>query len=177
LIWIRKKQSEVRLKKEEIVDHKYLPGELFYYLGKTYPLLVIDKGKSLIFKGDSFILPEKYTHKVRDFFIKWYKEQAKSVISHRIEHFAPVIGAKPKSVRIKALKTRWGSCSSRQNLNFNYRIIMAPPAVLDYVVVHEMCHLIHPNHSSDFWGLVKLIMPNHDDCHQWLRKNTHKLYL
>lgn len=80
-------------------------------------------------------------------------------------------------LRIKEQKTRWGSCSKRKNLNFNWKIIMAPEMVMDYVIVHEMCHLVHFDHSKEFWDLVSFYMPNYKECAQWLKSNGISLHI
>jgi predicted metal-dependent hydrolase len=78
---------------------------------------------------------------------------------------------------IREQKTRWGSCSKKGNLNFNWKLIMSPPWVIDYVVIHEICHLRHLNHSKEYWALVEYYMPEYKSAREWLKKNGAKLAL
>ncbi|PIR43823.1 zinc-dependent protease, partial [candidate division WWE3 bacterium CG10_big_fil_rev_8_21_14_0_10_32_10] len=87
------------------------------------------------------------------------------------------LNLKYKKIYIKNVKTIWGSCSSRKNLNFNYKLVMAPHNIIDYVVIHEVCHLVHQNHSKSFWSLVKSIDPNFKEHKKWLHENGHNLTL
>ena len=94
---------------------------------------------------------------------------ARAVVTRLAEEGAECIGVEYRRIRIGGQRTRWGSCSSRGTLSFNWRLVLAPPAVLDYVVVHELCHLRVPNHSRRFWALVELHRPHWRQQRQWLR--------
>ncbi len=98
-------------------------------------------------------------------------------IRQRLNHFAPLVGRWPNRVTVREQKTRWGSCSSKGNLNFNWKLIMAPPQALDYVVVHELCHLHEFNHSPRFWALVAAQMPDYEVWKRWLKTHTDDLYM
>ena len=98
-------------------------------------------------------------------------------IRERLDHFVPRIGRAPGRVTIREQKSRWGSCSQKGNLNFNWKLIMAPPEVLDYVVVHELCHLHEFNHSPRFWSLVQAQLPDYEVWKKWLKTHTEDLYL
>lgn len=98
-----------------------------------------------------------------------HKAEARRLVLERLAHFAPRAGVEYKKVFIKNSRSRWGSCSQLGNLNFNYRVVRLPPAVLDYVVVHELCHLIHFNHSRVFWGEVEKLVPNWRELRRQLR--------
>lgn len=98
-------------------------------------------------------------------------------IRERLDHYVPRIGRGPGRVTIREQKTRWGSCSSKGNLNFNWKLIMAPPEVLDYVVIHELCHLYEFNHSPRFWALVRAQMPDYEAWKKWLTAHRDDLYL
>lgn len=106
-----------------------------------------------------------------------YRQAAKEYIPKRVAFFANELGVTYGTVTIRDQKTRWGSCSSKGNLSFNWRLILAPPKVLDYVVVHELCHRKEMNHSSRFWTLVESIMPDYRDHRKWLKENGGKLTL
>ena len=98
-------------------------------------------------------------------------------IRARVEYYIPRIGRRPGRITIREQKTRWGSCSSKGNLNFNWKLIMAPPQVLDYVVIHELCHLYEFNHSPRFWALVETQMPDYGVWKKWLKTHRDDLYL
>lgn len=98
-------------------------------------------------------------------------------IRERLQYYAPRLGVSPGRVAIREQKTRWGSCSGKGNLNFNWKLIMAPPPVLDYVVIHELCHLREFNHSPRFWALVEGQMPDYRAWKKWLEAHRDDLYL
>ena len=108
---------------------------------------------------------------------KRYKNAARAMFEARTAYYHTVTGGHYTSITIRDQKTRWGSCSSRGTLSFNYRLIFAPPKILDYVVVHELCHLTHMNHSKDFWDMVASVMPDYKLCRAWLKGHGHELTL
>lgn len=103
--------------------------------------------------------------------IRALAEKALQVIPPRVAYFAQRIGVKYGRITVRNQKTRWGSCSGKGNLNFNCLLMLAPPDVLDSVIVHELCHLIHPNHSKAFYDEVHRAFPDYDRCDQWLKEN------
>jgi predicted metal-dependent hydrolase len=102
-------------------------------------------------------------------FEAWYRRQARLVLAERVAAYAWQTGLQPKKLRIGAARTRWGSCSSKGTLSFTWRLVMAPQQVVDYVVVHELCHLQVKNHSRDFWARVKAILPDYKQQVGWLK--------
>ena len=104
-----------------------------------------------------------------------YIRKAKETITKRVFYFARLMGVSYRNITIREQKTRWGSCSSEKNLNFNWKLILAPPEVLDYVVVHELCHLKEMNHSKAFWDEVGKVMPEYETYKLWLKENGWKL--
>ena len=108
---------------------------------------------------------------------KRYRKEARVRIESRVAYYHTITGGNYTSVTIRDQKTRWGSCSSRGTLSFNYRLIYAPPEILDYVVVHELCHLTHMNHSRDFWNMVGSVMPEYKTYRKWLRDHGQELTL
>lgn len=99
-----------------------------------------------------------------------HKEAARSLVRQKLARLAPLYGVSYKKVFIKNSRSRWGSCSERGNLNFNYRVALLPEPLADYVVVHELCHLIHFNHSKDFWAEVARTVPHWRELRRELRK-------
>lgn len=97
-------------------------------------------------------------------------KKAHILIPLRVEHYAPIVGVSYNRVSIKDVKSRWGSCSADGNLNFNYRLVSFPMEILDYVVVHELCHRLHMNHSKDFWNEVERVIPDYKEKRAWLKE-------
>lgn len=108
---------------------------------------------------------------------KRYRSAARTKFEQRCAYYRALTGGRYTSITIRDQKTRWGSCSSRGTLSFNYRLIFAPSAVLDYVVVHELCHLTHMNHSKEFWNMVGSVMPDYKVYRRWLRDHGQELSL
>lgn len=108
-------------------------------------------------------------------FVRDYRNQALHIISSRVQYYAERHGFLPQRVKVNGARRRWGSCSHRGSLNFSYRLIFAPLPTIDYVVVHELAHLRHPNHSRAFWNCVADMMPEFRTHHRWLREHGHRL--
>lgn len=177
--WITNKLSQSQ--NSQSLTKELVNGECFLYLGRNYPLkLIID---NTIIKPEVAICQDHFrvvTHSrdpqvINNAIEAWYRLQALKYIQERLPYFQTIVGVRPAKVTIKTQQTRWGSCSSLGNLNFNWRAIMAPAPVLDYLIVHELCHLIHLNHSKDFWDLVSAILPDYKERKDWLKKNGHQL--
>ncbi|MBE6583694.1 MAG: M48 family metallopeptidase [Ruminococcaceae bacterium] len=107
--------------------------------------------------------------------IQYLIDDAKRIIPLRVEHFAKEMGVRYNRVTIKSQHTRWGSCSNKSNLNFNCLLLLAPENVLDYVVVHELCHLKEMNHSKSFWNEVERVLPDYKMSYDWLKKHGGEL--
>ncbi len=175
--WIVRKLDE--LKDINIVPVKklLLNGESFIYLGRDYSLQLITntslKKPEIKLDQGMFIVttPTRNEEVIKREIEAWYRIKAQEYIRERLKYYQPIVGAEPVRVRIKAQQKRWGSCSSIGNLNFNWRAVMAPSPVLDYLIVHELCHLIHHNHSRGFWNLVSSILPDYKERREWLKKN------
>ena len=105
-----------------------------------------------------------------------YKKQAREYIVPKVDEYALKFWFTYNKIRITSATTRWGSCSSKKNLNFSYRLILAPKTAVDYVIVHELCHLRQMNHSKKFWAEVEAIMPEYKEHENWLKKNGYKLH-
>ena len=110
-------------------------------------------------------IQEKYTERE----LKALREQARVLVTQRVQHYAPLVGVSYNQITIRTQHTRWGSCSSKGNLNFNCLLALVPREVLDYVVVHELCHRKEMNHSDRFWNEVARIIPDYKSRQQWLK--------
>lgn len=183
--WIVKKINEVREMNSNTVCREFISGEKFLYLGKEYTLKVVEKhaGKAEVLMQDDTIavyvpqgLPEENRKQViMESLVKWYRQCFDDIIKERIEKYSLQLKVNPCKVAIKDQKTRWGSCSRKGNINLNWRLVMAPMSIIDYVIVHELCHLRIMNHSKDFWDLVKSILPNYSESRKWLKVNGCRL--
>ena len=111
--------------------------------------------------------PEHASRRLAD----WLKREARLRIGERADEYARLLGVQPKRITIRDTSSRWGSCSSARTLSFSWRLILAPPFVLDYVVAHELCHLREMNHGPRFWRLVRTIVPNLERPQTWLTEN------
>ena len=174
--WISRTVTRVRANFSES-KRQYIDGELFWYLGNRYPLRVSEEsGKaSLEFSAGELVLSRRFQGKANARFLSWYRREARNIIRSRVDALARENGLFYRSVKINGAKTRWGSCSGKGNLNFSFRLVMAPLSVVDYVVVHELAHLVHPNHSAHFWKTVAEMRPKFETERRWLRENGHRL--
>lgn len=151
----------------------FVTGEPFYYLGQSYPLEAFFEPletAGVVFWNNRFFLncPDKPDMR-RHCFIRWYKEKARQYISERVDFYSGALKLAHRGVRISSAAGRWGSCSHDNRLSFSYRLIMASPRAVDYVVVHELAHIREKNHSSKFWNLVIEVMPDCRTQRRWLR--------
>jgi len=170
--WIERKKHQIKSQLSE--QYSFKEGEIFLYLGNNYPLTIArDKG-SLSFNGDAFKLGIDCVE-APVIFKAWYKQKFREIALPRVDYFANQHQLQFNDVRLKAQKTLWGSCSNNNNLNFNYLLMMAPMSVIDYVIVHELSHTVHKNHSRNFWRLVESILPEYKSAKKWLKDNGHKL--
>ncbi len=167
--WIEKKQALIKNTKLKMHYHE---DEAFLYLGNTYTLKLIHMQKPQIhFDGAYFYLSgDGETH-----FHTWYKNSFKNIALPRLDYYANLHQLNYNKVYLKAQKTRWGSCSHVNNINLNYLLIMAPMSVIDYVIVHELAHIKHKHHQSEFWQLVESILPNYHQAKHWLKEQGYQL--
>lgn len=158
----------------------FVPGERFDYLGVSYPLILLERdvpGDVLTFNGSEFILGRNDLRGARVLFHLWYQKHARTHLEQRVLHFSGLVGMRPAGVSVNNARSRWGSCSPDNRLAFAWRLIMAPPGIIDYVVVHELCHMKIRNHSRDYWRLVEQILPGHKKHRTWLKDCGHRLTL
>jgi predicted metal-dependent hydrolase len=169
--WIAKNQARV-LAASPSSPKRYLEGEEFLFLGQAYPLTIVPRQRSaLTFNGATFRLAKSALPKAGEVFVRWYKEQATLLLFERVLNFAGKHGFQYQKIRISSARTRWGSCSSRGTLSFTYRLVMTPPEVVDYVVLHELVHTQIRNHSKTFWTRLGKLMPDYKRRLTWLKKN------
>lgn len=173
--WIISKQEMVRSRLAGRKQKKFIQGEEFLYLGKTYKLEFVRGQHKPAVLLQTIQVSDSDTEQISRQILAWYKTEALRIIFERVELYALSSGVKYKSVKISCAKRRWGSCGPSGSLNFNWRLIMAPMFVLDYVVVHELAHLKIRNHSKHFWNSVTEMMPDYKNAEQWLKNNHWEL--
>jgi len=173
--WIIKKLIDFKDMGYIPFNKEYVNGESFMYLGRNYSLqITVDKNilypkVKIIKKKLTVATPTKDQTILKKAIEKWYRREAKKIISKRVEFYKPKFKIEPRQIKIKEQKKRWGSCTTKEDLLFNWRAIMAPSPVIDYIVVHEMSHMATKNHSSKFWKSVEAILPDYNDRKKWLK--------
>jgi len=173
--WIKAKQDYFKQRQSKGLVRKFQPGEEFLFLGKVYPLVISDDlPKAVVFDG-SLKIAQVALSNVKKHLENWYKSQALDYITPRVEDYAREAGLKHHAIKVNEARTRWGSCGHKNTLNFTWRLIMAPPRVVDYVIVHELMHLKEKNHSHKFWAEVAQIIPDYRQDERWLKQNGHLL--
>jgi len=147
------------------------------FLGKKYQVESRLNQKNIIELSDKFYIASTRQSSIKNYLTSWYKQQARKIILHRLNLYAQRANQKYNTMSITDAQTRWGSCSSQKNLHFNWRLIMAPYPVIDYVIAHELAHLSEMNHSRSFWLLVGKIFPIYRQYRTWLKRNGDSLNL
>lgn len=175
--WIARKLARARELREQITPRRFREGEPFLFLGEQHRLRYVEGGEYLRKENGEFLLGSDLYSRAGDLFRTWYRARAREILEDRVARFALRMGLTCRSVRITNAKERWGSCNAAGSLNFAWRLVMAPPAVIDYIIVHELSHLVEMNHSRRFWGRVGRILPDYDQLRKWLRDNEHLLTL
>lgn len=176
--WIEQHRQRLHLINAARPRHAYQPGEQFFYLGTLYSLQIIPRlSPPLALENGVFWLSAGVGSGAEAVFIDWYRRQARLVISAGIDRLAAQHGYVYHGLRITSAGTRWGSCGSQGTLNFPWRLVMAPEAVIEYVILHELVHLEVKNHSRSFWEKVAEKMPDYHDRRDWLKANGLRLSL
>lgn len=168
--WIKKKFFEIS-QRPKAMAKEFVNGEEFLYLGQAYKLCFVERARKDIELTDKICLSVQVKPIARFVLRRWYKATALKIIGQRCQWYADAIGHKPVSVKITEARKRWGSCGSKGTLNFSWRLVMAPPEVIDYVIVHELTHIGQMNHSPVFWRQVADILPDYKKQEKWLQEN------
>ena len=182
--WINKKLNEMNNRPKQ-QEHSFSNGECFMLFGQKFLLRVVPTNDSArantvrLLEAEQIIevccTSDAHNKSVRESLLKWYIGQLDCVINNRFEHFSKLLQVSPKKVYLKELKSCWGSCSTKGSVSINWRLVMAPPHILDYVVVHELCHMKEMNHSERFWKWVASVYPDYKQARAWLKKNSRML--
>ncbi len=154
---------------------EFVSGESLMYLGKNYQLLIVDEPINGVEFDSKFYINKDSQGVANKLFRSWYIKSANEIIVPKAKAIADQIGVVYNNINIIDLKFRWGSCTPKDNIHLNWRLIKAPMAVIDYIIVHELTHLLEANHTPEFWNRVGAQLPNYDKAKKWLLENGHEL--
>lgn len=167
--WIREKLflvSQTKRKFDDVVKY-----QKFMLYGNKYSLLLSDVKKIEVNDNFQIVIPKKTEDdKILRTLKTWYKKIAKEILSDRLAFLEKQVKLKSQVLRIGDSKGRWGSCNSKGVICLNFRVIMLPPQIIDYVIIHELCHLVHMNHSKNFWALVEKFLPKAPELKQAIKE-------
>jgi predicted metal-dependent hydrolase len=176
--WVVKKKEKYDEYRRRAPHREFVEGEEFPYLGDTHKVHVenveeykVHDGKIVLPQSEVRIPEDGMEETLRDF----YRKEAQDFFVRKVEEYADKIGVEYESVSVRNQRTRWGSCSAKKNLSFNWRLVMAPEDVAEYVVVHELAHLKEKNHTKTFWRIVREHMPDYKAKADWLEENSTEL--
>ena len=180
--WIKRKLKEAELT-APTKPKEFVSGETFSYLGKNYRLKVLSgdtpslklRGGYLEAKISISGSSETQEEEVKSLLMDWYRRHAQQRLEEKTDRYAKALQVEPNSVSVKDYKSRWGSCSTKGDISYNWRIVIAPHRIVDYVVVHELCHLLEHNHSAIYWRHVERVISDFQKCREWLKQNSERL--
>lgn len=175
--WIIKKLDEIEVLDNNRYIRSYESGDIFLYLGNEYILeILVDKitiGTSVSLENNKLIVRANSNNKdvIQRALKKWYTDETLGIVKERINYYKLFFEDTVTSIKIKDQKSRWASCTYKNEILFNLRCSMMPIQIIDYIVVHEMCHMEHRNHSKDFYLAVERILPDYKERVKWLKNN------
>lgn len=179
--WIIEKQSEMKERTKGFKKKAYVDDEEFLFMGQSYPIkFMIEVGikEMSVRLLEDYLevrIPEHDEEIIKKLLTRFYKQQCKKLVESRVRFYQANFKTKPKTIKISSNKKNWGSCNSLREMTFNWRLAMAPIDVIDYVVIHEMCHMVHMNHDRSFWRLVGKYMPDYEEKQLWLSQSHWKM--
>lgn len=175
--WIRKNIERAQRTTAASPAREIMDGSRIWFLGCTYPLYLVEKSAARVHFSSEFTMRRDALPKAAALLSAWYKNQARNILTERTELYARQFGLKYRSLRITSARTRWGSCSRLDALSFTWRLVMAPLEIIDYIVVHELAHVIEKNHSRAFWTQVERMLPDYRTRRKWIKTNSRLLDL
>ncbi|WP_444946090.1 M48 family metallopeptidase [Microbulbifer sp. VTAC004] len=177
--WVRAQLLAASQRASQVPRYRYAFGERFPWLGRSLPLARASNAKAAGI-GEAAILlytrtqfPEQ--EQLQGALQRLYQREALVLLTEKSQLVADRLGLAFSSVRVRRTKSKWGHCSIRGELQYNWLVCLAPEPVVDYLIAHEVCHLQHHNHSRDFWELVQSVCPRFKELRRWLRDNGHRL--
>ncbi len=156
---------------------EYTGGEVFMIFGKEYTMCISSVDDEIKIVEDRIFFPSDFLDDPKQHMVDWYLGIAKKYIIKRAEQIAQQTNLKPNKIKITKADKRWGSCSSKKNINFSYKLVMANEHAIDYVIIHELAHLLHMNHSRQFWATVGSLMPDYKQHKKYLKDIEAKFVL
>lgn len=181
--WIKAKLEAMRKRPPMGQAREFTAGKGYPYRGQDYPLQILESPHKprpevrLTAAGFLITAPVQDPVLIRGALEKWCRKKAGELLPDRVRDMALRMGLKYGRVAVKDQKKRWGSCSSRGNVNLNWRLIQMPAEVMDSVIIHELAHLVHPNHSADYYRYLSLHNPRHKEHDRWLKERGRELFL
>lgn len=173
--WIKEKLNHTQKYPVIAESKEFISGETLMYLGKNYQLLVVDEEMEGVEFDHRFKISRSNQPKANELFKAWYLSQALKKIEPLAKRYAKNLGVEYNQFKTSEMKYRWGSCTPANNIIFNWRIIKAPMYVVEYLVAHELVHLIEANHTPRFWNILSIQVPTYEKSKNWLKKNGHLL--
>jgi predicted metal-dependent hydrolase len=170
-LWLYKKINHEQKYPPHRQKKEFVSGETILYLGRNYRLEITGEDVPGVQFCSRFVISRANQPVAARLLRQWYMERAQERINAKATYFAKALGVCFNRVFISDLKVRWGSCTPNNNLNFNWRLMKAPPFVIDYVIVHELAYLIEPNHTPRFWTIVSVQVPLCEQAKEWLKEN------
>lgn len=174
IVWIHTKLLEKEAQARPQARKEYVSGEGFFYLGRSYRLKVVEgeHGQApLRLYQSRFELCRDAFPQAREHFIQWYTVHLRPVLDRQIAALAHRVGVEPQEVYVQDLGYRWGSRGRRRHIYFHWRVAMLPQRMIEYVVAHELVHLLERSHSPVFWERVERVVPDHAERQRWLREH------
>lgn len=169
--WLYEKIGHAQKHDRPQKEREFVSGATVLYLGKNYRLEVVSDDFEGILFDSKFLISKSSTPDAAALLRAWYADKAKEKIVPQVRFYAKHLGVSFNDVLVSDLKYRWGSCTPKNNLNFNWRLIKAPMRVIEYVIVHELAHLLEPNHTARFWAIVKTQLPDYLRAKEWLKRS------
>jgi hypothetical protein len=174
-LWLYEKLNHNQKYPDKTTYKEFVSGETILYLGKNYRLEITDDQVPNVRFHSRFLISHCHQETAFQLFRDWYTKRAYIKLPPKVKDFAESLGVQYNKILVSDLKYRWGSCTANNNLNFNWRIMKAPVFVIDYLIVHELAHLLESNHTPRFWNIVAVQVPNYQVAKNWLRDNGNTL--
>lgn len=172
--WIRKQLEKAR-KPVALPRNRYNTSHELLYLGMPYRLEIGNFKEIAV--TDKIQFPDFLTFRIKKELEEWYRRKAKEIITDRVTHYATLLDVRYHSITFSDTSSKWGSCTADNRLQFNWKLIMSPILVIDYVVVHELAHTLEKNHSRSFWKIVEYHKPAYRQYKKWLNDNAHRMVI
>lgn len=173
--WIVERLKKTSDLPPPLTEREFVSGETFLYLGRQYRLKVKRGSDGVRLERGQLVAEVPHQHAVRDALVKWYRTRSEQRLPEMVAEWAPVVGVDVPKVLIREQKKRWGSCDEHGVLRFNWRIVQAPRRLVEYVVVHELVHLVHRQHSREYWAKLGRVMPDYEGRREELQRRGARL--